>query len=348
MTGWHRTHMPEPAGRTALAGVTYCVSCCEVVAADSRGGVTGIGGTACIGPPRKGRPRRPVFPGENPFCDCGYQPVLTGGRLAKDRDPAWLMSEQTRDPGCVNERARAKAKVYGLGYQHHGDSRKSGAGYPDVHLWDHHGGRGSLYAELKTMDGRLSPDQILILGQLRAAGHRTDVWRPCCALSGRVDQVMAEFAGATARTRQPTPAPPPADRPVAQPVDEPSLGEQLAGWADVNLPEAFGFIVPISARSRDARTVERLEQWLRDCGVQPASVPYPIRLVVAGDALAVQVRREPTRRGERPCQVWWLTTAATPFPVDLDLAAAGADTITGDDPIEVSEKVADRRIRRSW
>lgn len=50
------------------------------------------------------------------------------------------------------------------------------AGWPDLVLFKP--GRGILYRELKTDRGRVSADQVAVLGALTAAGGDAGVWRP--------------------------------------------------------------------------------------------------------------------------------------------------------------------------
>jgi hypothetical protein len=77
----------------------------------------------------------------------------------------------------------AKALGY-LAYHTH-DSRRSEPGYPDLHLV--HDGRGiSMFRELKTRTGRISPDQRKWGAALTAAGHDFAIWRPVDLWSGLI------------------------------------------------------------------------------------------------------------------------------------------------------------------
>ncbi len=49
-------------------------------------------------------------------------------------------------------------------------------GKPDLCLI-HPGGRGIIWAELKTEKGKLSPEQVKVIGALRANGAEVYVWR---------------------------------------------------------------------------------------------------------------------------------------------------------------------------
>ena len=59
-------------------------------------------------------------------------------------------------------------------------------GYPDLHML--RGGR-SLFAELKAMRGRVTPEQEMWLEALRAAGHEAYLWRP-----SDIDEIEAVLA----------------------------------------------------------------------------------------------------------------------------------------------------------
>ena len=56
------------------------------------------------------------------------------------------------------------------------NSRGSDPGWPDLVLLRP---PRSIYAELKTMAGRVSKSQRETLGELEACGYETYVWRPC-------------------------------------------------------------------------------------------------------------------------------------------------------------------------
>jgi hypothetical protein len=92
--------------------------------------------------------------------------------------------------------AALQSKVIGLarelGYEriyHTYDSRRSAAGYPDLHLVSARRGR-SIFAELKTMRGVVSPDQLLWLNDLRAVGVEAYVWRPIDLLDDTITAVL--------------------------------------------------------------------------------------------------------------------------------------------------------------
>lgn len=83
------------------------------------------------------------------------------------------------------------ARSLGWWTYHTHNSRRSNPGYPDLHLI--HGGRGvSMFRELKSHKGRISPDQRKVGDLLLGAGHDFAIWRPADVVSGAV---LAELQG---------------------------------------------------------------------------------------------------------------------------------------------------------
>ena len=63
----------------------------------------------------------------------------------------------------------------GFRWYHNPDSRRSAAGFPDIVATD---GTTIIFAELKTDEGKLKPEQEEWLADLDAAGAVVHVWRP--------------------------------------------------------------------------------------------------------------------------------------------------------------------------
>lgn len=81
----------------------------------------------------------------------------------------------------------------GIGYlsYHTYNSRRSNPGYPDLHLM-HPRWCVSMFRELKSQKGRMSPDQKTWGAGLLAAGHDFAIWRPSDVVSGAVlEQLQA-------------------------------------------------------------------------------------------------------------------------------------------------------------
>lgn len=84
----------------------------------------------------------------------------------------------------------AAAQHSGFLVYHTHDSRRSAAGYPDLHLV--HPVRGvSMMRELKSAKGTLRPDQVKWIAALTAAGVDVGVWRPIDWFDGTVDRLLA-------------------------------------------------------------------------------------------------------------------------------------------------------------
>jgi hypothetical protein len=287
-------------------------------------------------------------------CAGAYRPQLNGkGKLVKAREPAWAMAEQTRDPGCLQERCRALSKAYRTGYQHHKRSDGSGAGYPDCHFWVpvRADGGGSAYAELKKMGSDPTPDQVRVMAELQDAGHLVYLVRPCCLLVGVVDEILAALAGVRCLYvgghpagpptsfedilgEKPAADPPPAPHPVrpARPRREPALDGREPGEP---FPDAVGYIVPMPCDEVTSSAVRDVEWWLRAAGFSPP--PYPIRLVVGADRVLVHVRAGLARAGSDP-RVWREGRPVRPFP-EKALDGLGARVVPGPDSAAVTEAI---------
>lgn len=85
---------------------------------------------------------------------------------------------------CVETAARYRGW---LAYHTH-DSRRSQAGFPDLVLIQ---GDRILWRELKTMTGRIRPEQHQWLNALTTAGSDVAIWRPIDWLNGTIDRELA-------------------------------------------------------------------------------------------------------------------------------------------------------------
>jgi hypothetical protein len=101
------------------------------------------------------------------------------------RNRARAMSEKQFQAVVV-----ASAQRHGWLIYHTYDSRRSAPGYPDLHLV-HVAGHRTIFRELKTETGRLSPDQRVWLDALTAVGADADVWRPTDWFTGRIGDYLA-------------------------------------------------------------------------------------------------------------------------------------------------------------
>lgn len=284
-------------------------------------------------------------------CAGAYRPQLNKrGKLVKTREPAWRMMEQTRDPLCLQERCRSLAKVYPVDYQHHKRSDGSGAGYPDCHFCVPRrpdGGGGSAFAELKRMGEDPTPDQVRWLIRLQDAGHLVYLVRPCCMLVGAVDELLAAFAGvrclyagghpngrpslgdvladmAATDPRAPMllPTPPSVGSKPARPLPGHEPGEPFG--------DAVGYVVPMPTTDAASIAVRLVELWLREAGISPNDVPYPMRLVTGEREVLAQVRAGSVRvaGGVLHSMVWRRGTPSRAFPAHL-ADALRAEVIVG-------------------
>ncbi len=78
----------------------------------------------------------------------------------------------------------AQLHGYNLRYHTH-DSRRSQPGFPDLVLVSVARGR-VLFRELKSDAGKLTPEQALWLGGMKAVGLDAEVWRPQDIGTGRI------------------------------------------------------------------------------------------------------------------------------------------------------------------
>ena len=83
----------------------------------------------------------------------------------------------------------------GLGWwaYHTYDSRRSQPGYPDLHLIR---GSHSMFRELKTKRGKLSPAQVDCSAVMLGAGLDFAVWRPADVISGEIVRQLRELGRA--------------------------------------------------------------------------------------------------------------------------------------------------------
>lgn len=84
---------------------------------------------------------------------------------------------------CIENTARYR----GWRTYHTHDSRRSQAGFPDLVLVR---GTRILWRELKTMTGRLRPEQHAWLNDLTTAGADASIWRPIDWLDGTIDREL--------------------------------------------------------------------------------------------------------------------------------------------------------------
>lgn len=115
------------------------------------------------------------------------QPAFSGRPVTQAEYHARVAADMT-ERGLL-QRVRALAAVLGWRSYHTHDSRRSEAGYPDLHLVSADQ-RRSLFRELKTQRGRVTRDQQQWLDELALVDHDVGVWRPADWLSGRIEREL--------------------------------------------------------------------------------------------------------------------------------------------------------------
>ncbi len=103
--------------------------------------------------------------------------------MVTTRVPAHVMTEAQLQAAVIQ-----LARLCGWSAYHTHDSRRSEPGFPDLVLVSVQQQR-IVYAELKTAKGRVSPEQVVWLADLSAAGAETALWRPA-DLPGTIPAVL--------------------------------------------------------------------------------------------------------------------------------------------------------------
>jgi hypothetical protein len=186
-----------------------------------------------------------------------------------------------------------------------------------------------MYAELKRMGKNPTDDQVRVMAELQDADPNDPVYlfRPCCMLSGAVDEALAEFTGTRClyaggqRGRASleqvlsdmTATDPRAPRRAPA---GPRRRLPLPGADPVPFAPAVGYVVPPPVDDDAAVAVAQLEGWLRTAGLSPMDVPYPMRLIVGEWAVHAHCRVGLARPGHDE-RVWRGGAPASDFPEHL-------------------------------
>jgi hypothetical protein len=130
-------------------------------------------------------------------CDCGYvrRTLPNGKPMPQTREPAWQWTEEKGSGGkaCLRTAVKDLALVvYKIGYRHNSIELLNEGGFPDDTYW---GPGGLIVRELKAMRPDWKRGQKQHLLSLQEAHVDVSVWKPCCLLSGRIDEEMAALAG---------------------------------------------------------------------------------------------------------------------------------------------------------
>jgi hypothetical protein len=264
-------------------------------------------------------------------CACGYQVRRVGRSIVREPTAAWDMLEKIHnDPHhtTLTEKMRQVCrKVYEVGFQHEGDSRKSYKGIPDLHLWPIDDIPGMklvhVWIELKRMGGSLTEDQIAVMTSY-ARMDPVYLVRPCCLLSGAVDVILTRHYGGKPRSKYADGSEMraagghvvrrPARSRGAKKEDE-LPGEELPGLA---LGQLVGYVVAMPVDDPAGIALYReLELWLRGAGFPPVGMAVPLRLIVGRAYLGVQLTTGLSRAGRAAPRVWRYASPNRPFPQHL-------------------------------
>ena len=85
----------------------------------------------------------------------------------------------------------ARCEALGLRVWHDEDSRRNRAGLPDLIVV----GTTTVFIELKSMRGKLRPEQEAFMTDLYEAGTQVLLWRPEHLFDGTVDRILRSIAG---------------------------------------------------------------------------------------------------------------------------------------------------------
>ena len=112
--------------------------------------------------------------------------VVDGSSFVRDVVHAWPEKKLQAEIIGMAVGSRTRPSPLGWRAYHSYFSDRSEAGWPDLVLVRDR----IIYAELKTMKGRLTRAQEEWRDALVFAGATFYLWRPCCWLSGEIEQVL--------------------------------------------------------------------------------------------------------------------------------------------------------------
>lgn len=92
---------------------------------------------------------------------------------------------------ALQQAVEDRCDALGIRHWHDHDARMNRGGHPDLLLV----GKVVAYAELKSMRGRLRPEQEKFMSDLEAAGANVLLWRPEHLFDGTIDRVLRQIAG---------------------------------------------------------------------------------------------------------------------------------------------------------
>lgn len=91
---------------------------------------------------------------------------------------------------ALQEAVQQRCDALGLLWYHVNDSRRDNPGMPDLLIV----GKVTLFVELKSMRGRLRPEQDAFMKALQNSGQQVLLWRPVHLFDGAIDRTLRAVA----------------------------------------------------------------------------------------------------------------------------------------------------------
>lgn len=92
---------------------------------------------------------------------------------------------------ALQQAVQDRCDALSLIWYHVNDSRRDNPGMPDLLVV----GKVTLFIELKSMRGRLRPEQETFMTALQDSGQQVLLWRPEHLFDGTIDRVLRQIAG---------------------------------------------------------------------------------------------------------------------------------------------------------
>lgn len=105
--------------------------------------------------------------------------------------PAQKKMADKMPESALQEAVQQHCDALGIRWYHVNDSRRDNPGMPDLILI----GKVVAYVELKSMRGRIRPEQEAFMTDLEKANAHVLLWRPEHLFDGTVDRVLRQIAG---------------------------------------------------------------------------------------------------------------------------------------------------------
>lgn len=104
--------------------------------------------------------------------------------------PAQQKMADKMPESALQEAVQHRCDALGLLWYHVNDSRRDNPGMPDLLIV----GKVTLFVELKSMRGRLRPEQDAFMTALQDSGQQVLLWRPEHLFDGAIDRTLRAIA----------------------------------------------------------------------------------------------------------------------------------------------------------